>query len=366
MVKFQPTEDYQATMFLKRVLDFPNQLDQATRKTAGALILDLTYGYKIKEEGSDPLVDLADKALIEFSIVTTTGAFLVDLLPWLKYIPSWFPGAGFKRLAIKYTKTCDDLASVPFTWVQDQMAKGHAKPSYVHDLLQEKNLSDEAMYDIKWSAASFYGAGADTTVSVVYAYFLALALYPEVEAKAHAEMDHVVGRDRLPTFEDRSQLPYVEAICKELLRWLPIVPLAVPHRAKRDATYNGYSIPEGSWVIANVWKFLHDPNVYNNPTEFNPDRFMGLNPEQDPKDYCFGFGRRVCPGIHLADSSIWISIAKSVAAFSVTKAVGTDGQVIVPVAETTDGVIARPKPFVCNVKPRYPSIPNLVHKALAE
>jgi hypothetical protein len=111
------------------------------RRTAGALILDLTYGYKIKEEGSDPLVDLADKvnvpsniffrvnltlplvlqALIEFSIITTTGAFLVDLLPWLKYVPSWLPGAGFKRLATQYTTTCDDLASVPFTWVQDQM-----------------------------------------------------------------------------------------------------------------------------------------------------------------------------------------------------------------------------------------------------
>jgi len=248
MVKFQPTEDYQATMFLKRVLDSPGQLDQATRKTAGALILDLTYGYNIREEGSDPLVDLADKALTEFSIITNPGAFLVDLLPWLKYIPSWMPGAGFKRLARKYTKTCDDLATVPLAWVQDQMAKGQAKPSYTHDLLQEENLTDEAMHDIKWSAASFYGAGADTTVSVMYAYFLALALHPKVQANAHAEMDRVVGQDRLPTFEDRDQLPYVDAICKELLRWLPIVPLAVPHRATRDATYKGYSIPEGSWV----------------------------------------------------------------------------------------------------------------------
>jgi cytochrome P450 len=246
------------------------------------------------------------------------------------------------------------------------MAKGQAKPSYVHDLLQEDNLSDETMYDIRWSAASFYGAGADTTVSVVYSYFLAIALYPEVEAKAHAEMDRVVGQDRLPVFEDRENLPYVEAICKELLRWLPIVPLAVPHRAMRDATYKEYAIPEGSLVIANVWKFLHDPNVYKNPLEFNPDRFVGPNPEQDPKAYCFGFGRRICPGIHLADSSIWINIAKSVAAFTVTKAVGADGQVIVPIAETMDGVISRPKPFVCNIKPRSPSIPDLVHNALAK
>lgn len=88
---------------------------------------------------------------------------------------------------------------------------------------------------------------------------------------------------------------------------------------------------------------------------FNPDRFMGPNPEQDPKDFCFGFGRRyarlyrtvvtevcplrVCPGIHLADSSIWINIAKSVAAFKVTRAIGLDGEEIIPVVETTDGVI---------------------------
>lgn len=90
---------------------------------------------------------------------------------------------------------------------------------------------------------------------------------------------------------------------------------------------------------------------------FNPDRFMGPNPEQDPKDFCFGFGRRcviscsivsedtelstcrVCPGIHLADSSIWINIAKSVAAFNVKRAIGPDGKEIIPVPETNDGII---------------------------
>ncbi|EIM88804.1 cytochrome P450 [Stereum hirsutum FP-91666 SS1] len=365
LVKFYPSQDYQATMFLKRVMDDPTKLDEATRKTAGAMVLHITYGYKIQEEGVDPLVGLADRALSEFSAITTPGAFLVDMMPALKYVPDWFPGASFKQQAKKYHKSCDDLADVPLNWIRGQIAKGEAGPSYTHDLLMDKNISEERMERIKWSSASFYGAGADTSVSVIYSYFLATTLYPEVEKKAHAEIDSVIGRDRLPGYEDRASLPYVNAICKELLRWLPIVPLAVPHRATRDIIFDDYSIPEGSLVMANCWKFLHDPDVYRDPFTFNPDRFMGPEPEQDPADFCFGFGRRVCPGTHLADASIYIAIVKAVSAFSVSKAIGPDGKEIIPVADTTEGVIVRPKPFECNVKPRHEKIPQLVADVLA-
>jgi hypothetical protein len=113
------------------------------------------------------------------------------------------------------------------------------------------------------------------TVSVITAYFLAVAKYPEVQAKAQTEINAVVGPNRLPTFEDRDSLPYIEAICKELYRWLPIVPLgphhlwgsfvtrphrflffffrAVPHCAVAGDVYEKYFIPKGTPVIANVW-----------------------------------------------------------------------------------------------------------------
>jgi len=212
----------------------------------------------------------------------------------------WFPGAGFKRLAKKYTKSCDDLADVPLAYVQEQMVNGQERESYASNLLQEKDISKERLEQIKWSAASFYGAGADTTVSVVTAYFLAAAKYPEMQSKAQAEIDAVVGQNRLPTFEDRKSLPYVEAVCKELLRWLPIVPLAVPHRAMADDVYGKYFIPKDTLPIANVWKFLHDPEVYTDPFTFNPDRFLGPNPPPDPTDVgVFGYGRRVCRTITL-------------------------------------------------------------------
>ncbi|KAJ7174153.1 cytochrome P450 [Mycena crocata] len=367
MVKFYPLEDYQANMFLKRVLGDPQSFDEATRKTAAAMVLHLTYGYKIREDGHDPLVDLADKALGEFSQITRPGAFLVDVMPILKYIPTWFPGASFKRLAKLYTKSCDELAEVPLAYVQDQMSAGQETPSYASNLLQDKDISDDRMYEIKWSAASFYGAGADTTVSVVTTYFLAAAKYPEVQKRAQAEMESVVGRNRLPTFEDRDSLPYLEAVCKELFRWLPIVPLAVPHRAMADDVYEGYFIPKGTLVIANVWKFLHDPAVYSDPFVFNPDRFLGPNPAPDPTDVgVFGYGRRVCPGTHLADVSVWITVAKAVAGLTIKRAVDVDGNEIDPVADTTDGIITRPLPFTCAVAPRSSQVLQLVMEATAD
>ncbi|KAF8143310.1 cytochrome P450 [Mycena galopus ATCC 62051] len=362
MAKYNSLEDYQANMFLKRVLNDPKAFDAATRKTAGAMVLHLTYGYKIKEEGNDPLVDLADKAILEFSDITRPGAFfLVDIMPILKYVPSWFPGAGFKRLAKEYTKSCDELADVPLAY-----AHGRENPCYASDLLQEKDISTERLEEIKWSAASFYGAGADTTVSVVTAYFLAAAKYPEVQSRAQAEIDAVVGQNRLPTFEDRDSLPYIEAICKELYRWMPIVPLSITHRAMADDVYESYFIPKDTLVIANIWKFLHDPKVYADPFTFNPDRFMGPNPAPEPKDMVFGYGRRVCPGTHLADVSVWINVAKAVAGLKIRRSVGGDGKEIDPVADTTDGMIVRPVPFTCQVDPRTGNIMQLVLDATAD
>ncbi|KIY44122.1 cytochrome P450 [Fistulina hepatica ATCC 64428] len=368
MVRFYPVEDYQATMFLRRVLNDPERFEDAARKSAGATILHLTYGYKagrIREEGSDPFVDLADKAMSEFSEVTRPGAYLVDFLPFFKHVPSWFPGAGFKRTAATYLKSCNDMSEIPLDFVKQQLTSGKPNFSYAAALLKEPHLDDERMHDIKWSAASFYGAGADTTVSVVYSYFLAVCKYPEIQARAQAEVDSVVGMDRLPSFGDRENLVYVEAVCKELYRWLPIVPLAVPHRAMADDFYNGYVIPKHSLVIANVWKFLHDPVVYHDPLTFNPDRFLGPSPAPDPRETgVFGYGRRICPGNHLADVSVWINVAKAIAALHVSKAVDENGKIIEPVADTTDGVIVRPLPFRCSVKPRSEHILKLIDEAL--
>ena len=82
---------------------------------------------------------------------------------------------------------------------------------------------------------------------------MAVLLYPEVQRKAQEELDRVVERGRLPDFSDRDELPYMTALCKEVLRWFPIAPLGVPHRAVTEDEYKGMRIPEGSGVTANIW-----------------------------------------------------------------------------------------------------------------
>lgn len=85
------------------------------------------------------------------------------------------------------------------------------------------------------------------------ATFLAMALYPEVQKKAQAELDAVVGPDRLPNFEDRDSLVYIAAIIKESLRWFNVTPLGISHRSVEDDVVSGYFVPAGSILVANIW-----------------------------------------------------------------------------------------------------------------
>ena len=85
------------------------------------------------------------------------------------------------------------------------------------------------------------------------AFFLAMALYPEVQKKAQQELDAVVGGERLPDFSDRQSLPYINALVKELLRWHPALPTGVPRRSLADDEYNGHLIPGGTTIFVNIW-----------------------------------------------------------------------------------------------------------------
>jgi cytochrome P450 len=105
---------------------------------------------------------------------------------------------------------------------------------------------------IKDSAAVSYAAGADTSVSTLTTFILAMTLHPEAQKRAQAELDAVLD-DRLPTFADKDNLPYVTAVMKEVFRWIPVLPLAVPHRAVKQDRYKDYHIPAGASVLGNAW-----------------------------------------------------------------------------------------------------------------
>ncbi|OCH95986.1 cytochrome P450 [Obba rivulosa] len=350
--RFHSLFEVETRKFLYRLMRHPDDVGKQVRKTAGSIILMMSHGYKVQEE-EDIIVNTVDEAVDQFSKFTAPGAFLVDVFPILKYVPSWMPGTEWKKKAVAWRAKIDEMCDLPYNFVREQMAAGTARPSFVTSALEE-GISFERERIVKNAASSLYGAGADTTVSAICSFFLAMTCFPEMQQKAQEEIDAVIGPDRLPTLADRDRLPYVNALCMEVLRWNPVAPLGVPHRLCEDDVQSGYFIPKDAIVIANVWKFLHDRQLYTKPFEFNPDRFIaqpGRGAEQDPREFAFGFGRRICPGLHMADASLFLSCAMSLAVFDISKII-EDGKVIEPVIEYTSGTISHPAPFRCSIKPR--------------
>ena len=152
---------------------------------------------------------------------------------------------------------------------------------------------------------------------------------PDVQRKAQAEVDEVVGKHRLPTWDDISKLPYTRLVLQETYRMNPLSPLGIPHASVADDVYNGMFIPKGTIVYQNVWAMMHDERVYAEPFRFWPERYLpkekGGNGEPLPVGQ-FGFGRRICVGRNLAENSLLIVLATMLATLDVDWPVGPDGK----------------------------------------
>ncbi|KAH6905496.1 cytochrome P450, partial [Coprinopsis sp. MPI-PUGE-AT-0042] len=175
--------------------------------------------------------------------------------------------------------------------------------------------------------------------------FVALAMHPEVQQKAHTEIGRVVAHDRLPHLNDLDQLPYIRAILKELARWHVVTPFTVPHLSREDDEYKGYFIPKGTVILPNAWAILNNPEVFVNPRQFNPDRYLDEDGNidtnvPDPEIAAFGYGRRICPGRHLSLEIIASMIASLLAVFEVKPPKDESGNAIVLEMDTVSDFVA--------------------------
>jgi len=163
-----PMQEKETAKFLLRLLERPDAFIEHARQSTGATILMISYGYKVTSE-KDPLVRIAEEAMLGFAKASEPGAFLVDRFPFLKYLPSWFPGAGFQRIAKSMRGDLERLYDVPFNFVVNEMDKGRAIPSFTSRFLSEKGKTDEDEKEfVKAAAASLYSGGADTVIKLTY------------------------------------------------------------------------------------------------------------------------------------------------------------------------------------------------------
>lgn len=349
------------------LLRTPDDFREHIKHAAAASIIRAVYGIRIAHK-DDPYADIAERAM-EAAKVALPGNSLMDVVPQLRHIPPWVPIFGrWTAQAHAVRKYPIAMLEVPYKRAKDDMRTGAAQPCMAHEML-ERLQTDPTVTEqvIKDACAVSYLGGADTSVGTLVSFVMAMVLWPEYQRKAQAELDRVLG-DRLPDFADQESLPYVEAILRETYRRYPVAPLGIPHAVDEDDVYEGYFIQSGSTVMVNVWDIMHKEAMYPEPHKFNPERWLKdghiNNAVQDPRIVVFGLGRRICPGRHFADASVFLIIATVLKCFDLSSHVENDVEEP-PSGEIHTGIVSCPVPFKCTVRPRSAKVAGLINAALA-
>ncbi|KDQ58237.1 hypothetical protein JAAARDRAFT_686209 [Jaapia argillacea MUCL 33604] len=364
---YLPCQERETHALLGRLLETPDSYPKHLRRATGSIILTVTYGHKVMTD-DDELVKLNEDAIAHIFPTVDPTNFAVNFIPWLKYLPSWAPGAGFKEYARIAREYKTKWADIPFAEVREKMAAGSAEPCYVTNLLAQNgsitNRPDEEDI-IKVTAGVLYAAGSDTTVMAIKSFLLGMLLYPDVQEKVHQEIDKVVGSDRLPTWSDMDSLPYFQNCILESMRWKPNAPVGIPHALQRDDVYEGMFLPKDAVVMANVWGIFHDEKMYPDPSRFWPERWDGRFPDAiSPRAFGFGYSRRICPGRHMAFNSLLIMLSNIMAVFKIEKKRDVDGREIEPIYDLEELELFMP--FIeCSITPRSPTAAALVRSSVA-
>ncbi|KAJ7579218.1 cytochrome P450 [Mycena floridula] len=345
---------------LRRLLDDPENFTTHIRHMAGSNILSMVYGID-NLPPNNPHTVVAEAALDALTRGVLPGTFWVDSMSFLRHVPHWFPGAGFKRQARVWYGLARTFCDMPFETGKQNHEKAQGTESFMSSCFRNKDELEESDIQelekvFKSTAATMHAAAIDTTYAALCTFILAMLSNPEAQKQAQAEIDSILQFGELPHFSDKESMPMVDAILMEVLRWKTVAPLGIPHRLTQDDVYHGYRIPEGTQILANIWAMVHDETIYPEPHSFKPERFIKdgkLNPDvRDPCAAVFGFGRRSCPGLAMGYSTLWIAMSSILAMFEIRKAVDEHGDIIEPSYEYTSTLAYIPLPFDCSIRPR--------------
>ncbi|EIW58805.1 cytochrome P450 [Trametes versicolor FP-101664 SS1] len=376
LVSAQPIVIASVHELLEGLLRTPDKFSEHLGFTLAKSTIRLVYGIQLTDP-NDRFFDMASTIVQIGSEMAVPGAFLVDVIPILRFLPSWCPGAKFLRTAEAWKLQARAYRDQLFAAGKAAFDRGIVD-SLIGRVFEESdnmppsetNAPGKMEEMLRGAAAAAYGGSADTTHAAAHVFFLAMALHKDVQEKAQSELDSVVGPDRLPTFADRESLPYIAALVKEVLRWHVIAPIGVAHRSVADDVYDGYLIPAGTLIVPNQWAMARDETQYPDPDNFRPERFLRngkIDPNvRDPATFAFGFGRRICPGLHFVDMALFINFASILHVFNIGPPVDENDAVLPLKAEFAEtSTNSRPEAFGCTIRPRSLNAAQLVH-SLAE
>ncbi|KAG6829536.1 hypothetical protein H0H92_004273 [Tricholoma furcatifolium] len=306
------------------ILNIQNLLDDGGKdwfhhmdRVAASSVLAVGFGMHCPTGHETDLKEIIS-AIAEFVQLCTPSASIINVFPFLDYIPGPMP---WRTRARDYRQREDAI----YKKLIDEAVTG--KGSGMNTWAAAFAREDKPEGDQRRLMNQFTGAAIETTALSLQTFVLACIRYPEWIPIAQKEIDAVVGTHRLPSFKDRPFLPYVEAIVRETLRWRPAARFGVPHQSTEDDVieYEGqeYFIPKGSIIFAVpcaiVRAIEHQQSRFKDHDRFMPERFLDAQGQLKP-DYdtsAFGFGRRMCPGIPFAERSLWIDIATMLWTFNI-------------------------------------------------
>ncbi|KAJ3550347.1 hypothetical protein NM688_g5092 [Phlebia brevispora] len=345
----------------------PEEVEHHIGRYAVSVVMEMTYGCGRVNADTDRYVALAKR--VEEDLQAINDAAILDLFPLLRHLPHWLPGPSFIRYVFDTRRDHHEMKALPFEQLRQDISEGKARPSFtstnLEQMIRTHTDTPENIELLRTASMHMWTTGSDTTWAAISTFILAMVIHPEVQRKAQDEIDRVIGSSRLPEFNDRDSLPYLECVLQECRRWHPSAPLAVPHRATEDDLYQGMFIPKGATIIANSRAITMDETVYRDPHEFCPERFLPERGEPYPTKSFFGYGRRVCPGRYLADASIWIAAANILAVYNIRKAKDEHGRDITPDAKFTEALISHPEPFRCDIHARNSHASTLINMTSA-
>ncbi|KAJ8702960.1 hypothetical protein PTI98_001627 [Pleurotus ostreatus] len=352
---------------LHDVLESPEDIFTHIKRTTASIMTTLIYGKSIPHYAGS-------KAELFFEGTKCINELLapfdhppLDFFPILRHVPErWAP---WKMLSKKTKRIRDAFDQDIFLQCEEAVQAGKRAGCFVENVLETKVELGVNRDEVRAMGRVLLDAGTETSASFLHSFVMAMACYPEVQSKAQAEIDQVLRNDQLPLLEDYDDLPYLQALIKELHRFRPITPTGIPHAASQDTQYNGFLIPEGSIIFMNTWGVFHDPELFDDPESFNPERYLlsefgtkaGANTEGFRDSLPFGAGRRICPGMDMASRNIAMNAINLLWAFRFSK--DTSGLCSMDLKNYLPGLEFALKPFTCNIEVRGKARASLIRQA---
>ncbi|KAG9095721.1 hypothetical protein FS749_009926 [Ceratobasidium sp. UAMH 11750] len=355
-----PIQRAESVQVLHDCLVEPKRFYTHLRRYSASVILSVLYGKRAPRFETQEVTDFFEMQHNWQGVLSPGAVPPIDFFPFLKYIPT--PFASWKQRCFTARRLQRKIYFGLQGETEERIAQGYENGCFMEQMLARRAEFGMNREQVVYLAGVLIDGGSDTTSSWMQSLVLGMIAFPDALKKAHEELDRVVGRDRMPTPDDFPRLPYVQAVVKEVHRWRPVAPLAIPHATIDDITYRGFRIPAGSTIFVNNWGMFHDPDVYERAEDFWPDRWIlgefGTKPGVDDTDrrnnIWFGSGRRFCPGVHLANNSLMINTMNLLWAFDFGLATdpATGKEVPVDIYNYAKGIVSCPEPYQCTIKPR--------------